>query len=966
MFANKSSKGVLVARYDYKDTMNLPQTEFPMRAGLTQSEPKRLDKWKGMDLYHQVVAKNEGNEPYVLHDGPPYANGPIHMGHVFNKVLKDIVVRYRSHRGYYSPYVPGWDCHGQPIEHMVEVTLGPEKMAKIDQPTLRRLCREWAEKYVDVQREGFIRLGVLGEWEDPYLTYARSYEVGIVEIFKQMYEAGAIYRGRKPIHWCSHCHTALAEAEIEYANEQSPSIYVAFKVDDGATGASLLKQPLTGREEIYDAWILIWTTTPWTLPANSGVTLADDATYVLVEFEGDCPAFAGKRLLLAEELVEKVAEELGASDYHLVKVADGTKIWRAKGEELLGLTYTHPTSDEMFGRVVTGAHVDLSTGTGAVHTAPGHGQEDYQMGLEYDLPLFMPVDDNGVFDQGAGRFAGLSVEEANPQIIAWLIEQGVLMGKKTITHSYPHCWRCHNPVIFRATYQWFVSMEATGLRAKALAEIGKINWYPTWAFNRMRAMVEDRPDWCISRQRSWGVPIPIFTCTSCGEIVATPATFDAVKALFEEEGSDGWFIREPSDYLPADTQCASCGAGVNELKQEKDILDVWFESGVSHTSVLRERDYLGAPAQLYLEGSDQHRGWFQSSLLTSVGTYGVAPFEGIMSCGFITDGEGYKMSKSRGNVIDPVKILETYGADVLRLWVGSIDSSTDAGIDDEIIQRVSESYRRIRNSFRFLLSNVADFSTADSVTYDNMLALDRWAMVRVMVLLEKVQAAYDEFRFHAAYHAVYDFIIRDLSAVYMDALKDRLYSEAPDSLKRRSAQTALLNILEVLVRVLSPILSFTCDEVWDYYPQGLRYPGRPEAVALAGWPEASDFKPQVSASEQKRIADEFVTLLDVREAVTKALEESECKKSQQAALVMSAPSAIIEVLRAQPEDLLTELFIVSAVELEQSEGTDITVAVHEAAGEKCPRCWNYLELGTDPSHPEVCGRCAEVLTSLGM
>jgi isoleucyl-tRNA synthetase len=939
-----------------------------MRAGLTQSEPKRLEKWKEMDLYHQIVAQNEGREPYILHDGPPYANGPIHMGHVFNKVLKDIVVKYHSQRGYYSPYVPGWDCHGQPIEHMVELTLGPEKMAKIDQPTLRRLCREWAEKYVGIQREGFIRLGVLGEWDNPYLTYARSYEVGNVEIFKQLYADGAIYRARKPIHWCSHCHTALAEAELEYSDESSPSVYVAFKLagaeDRGETEGTVRVEGI-GDGQLTDAWILIWTTTPWTLPANVAVALADDANYVLLELAGDNPGFAEKKLLVAEALAEQVAADLGASGFTLVQDEQG-ETWRARGRELLGLSYLHPIHEDMRGRVVTGAHVELSTGTGAVHTAPGHGQEDYQVGLEYQLPLLMPVDDNGVFDEGGGPFVGMQVDEANPAIIEWLRARGTLIGSKALTHSYPHCWRCHNPVIFRATYQWFVSMDPTGLRAKALAAIGKLNWYPAWASNRMRSMIEDRPDWCISRQRSWGVPIPVFTCDVCGEIVATPATFDAVMALFEREGSDGWFTHTPSEYLPASTTCEVCGASVEHLHPEKDILDVWWESGVSHTSVLRKRDYLHAPAELYLEGSDQHRGWFQSSLLTSVGAYGVAPYKGIMSCGFITDGEGYKMSKSRGNVIDPAEVLETFGADVLRLWVGSIDSATDAGIDNEIIQRTSESYRRIRNSFRFLLSNLYDFNVADIVAYDELLALDRWAVVRTQALFRKVTEGYDEFRFHVAYHAVYDFITRDLSAVYMDALKDRLYSDAPASLERRSAQTALANILEVLVRVLAPILSFTCDEVWDYYPEGLREPERPEAVALAGWPEAPDFAPPIPAADAERIADEFVTLLDVREAVTKALEESGFKKSQQAALVITAPAAISQVLAAQPVQLLPELFIVAEVALETGDGTDILVEVREADGEKCPRCWNYRELGSDPARPEVCARCARVLTELGV
>ncbi|MCL2530519.1 MAG: class I tRNA ligase family protein, partial [Coriobacteriia bacterium] len=708
----------------------------------------------------------------------------------------------------------------------------------------------------------------------------------------------------------------------------------------------------------------IWTTTPWTLPANTAVTLSDSAEYTLIELEGDNPSFAGKQLLVAVDLIQQLVEEVKASGYTVAKTNDGKSLWQAQGKELVDLIYAHPIHEDMTGRVVTGAHVDLSTGTGAVHTAPGHGQEDYQMGLEYNLPLLMPVDDNGVFDEGGGPFAGLAVDAANPQIVAWLDERGTLLSKERITHSYPHCWRCQSPVIFRATYQWFISMDATNLRGKALSEIGRLNWYPTWAANRMRAMVEDRPDWCISRQRSWGVPIPVFTCGKCGESVATTATFDAVMKLFGEKGSDAWFTSEPSEYLPSGTTCTACGANVQQLKPDNDILDVWFESGVSHTSVLRKRDYLGAPADLYLEGSDQHRGWFQSSLLTSVGAYDVAPFRGIMSCGFITDGEGYKMSKSRGNIIDPAKVMEEFGADVLRLWVGSIDSSTDAGIDNEIIKRTSESYRSIRNSLRFLLSNLDDFEIADTVDYESMFPLDRWALVRVKALLDKVTAAYEEYRFHVVYHAVYDFIKRDLSAVIMDALKDRLYSDAPKSLERRSAQTALANILEVLVRVMAPIMSFTCDEVWDYYPEGLRYPKRYEAVALSGWPEASDFTPQISESEAHRIADEFITILDVRDAVTKALENVQNKKSQQAALLITAPSAIHEVLLGQ-EKLLAEILIVSEVKLAAYDGIDIIVEVSEAPGEKCPRCWNYRELGTNPTYPEVCPRCADVLTIIG-
>ncbi|MBR2522574.1 MAG: isoleucine--tRNA ligase, partial [Coriobacteriales bacterium] len=585
---------------DYKSTMNLPKTDFSMKAGLPINEPKRLEKWEQMDLYHEVLKQNEGNEPFVLHDGPPYANGPIHIGHAFNKILKDIIVKYKSQRGHYAPYVPGWDCHGQPIEHIIENKLGPEKMKQIDKPTLRRLCREYAEKCVDLQREGFKRLGVGGEWDDPYLTYAHEYEAGNITLFKQLYETGAIYRGRKPIHWCMHCHTALAEAEIEYGDESSPSIFVRFKMDEVPSQFAA-----AGLEGECD--ILIWTTTPWTLPANTAVSLAPEAEYVIVQLDG-------MNLLMAEALVDSVAEIAGWQG-HSIFAVDGEPV-RVKGIDLAELTYTCPIRQDLKGKLIYGNHVTLDTGTGCVHTAPGHGQDDYLVGLEFDIALLMPVDDNGVLTEEAGQFAGLDVWSANPKIIDWLKEQGTLVAHVDISHSYPHCWRCHEPVIFRATDQWFVSMDGTGLRKEATDAIDSVQWYPSWASNRIGAMVADRPDWCISRQRSWGVPIPVFKCRKCGETVANAETFDAVIDLFTNEGADAWYTKDPSEYLPAGTCCPRCGC--EEVIPESDILDVWWESGVSHYSVCEQRDYLYRPADMYLEGSDQHRGWFQSSLLTSV------------------------------------------------------------------------------------------------------------------------------------------------------------------------------------------------------------------------------------------------------------------------------------------------------------------------------------------------------------
>ncbi|MDR3315309.1 MAG: isoleucine--tRNA ligase [Coriobacteriales bacterium] len=938
---------------DYKDTMNLPQTEFPMRAGLPVNEPKRLARWAEMDLYHKALEKNAGNPSYVLHDGPPYANGPIHIGHAFNKILKDIIVRYKTQRGFFAPYVPGWDCHGQPIEHMVETKLGQEKMARIDQPTLRRLCRDWATEHIDLQRDGFKRLGVIGEWDKPYLTYNPAYEAGNVQIFKEMYEQGAIYRGRKPIHWCRHCHTALAEAEIEYGDEVSPSIYVAFKlVDQKANKLPDSEQPLH---------VLIWTTTPWTLPANTAVALAPSAAYVAVKADG-------KALIMAEALLDTVAAAAGWQDYELVREPDG-ETWTARGRELEGLRYEHPVHKHMQGVIVTGEHVELSTGTGAVHTAPGHGQDDYQVGLDWNLPLLMPVDDNGIFDAGGGPFEGLGVDEANPVIIAWLRDRGSLIAQTDINHSYPHCWRCHNPVIFRATDQWFVSMDATGLRARAIIEIEKLNWYPDWAANRLRSMVEGRPDWCISRQRSWGVPIPVFKCASCSQTVATAETFDAVIELFKREGADAWFSRKPEEYLPADTRCAHCGS--KDFLPEKDILDVWWESGVSHTSVLETYDELSRPADLYLEGSDQHRGWFQSSLLTSVGTYGVAPYRGVMSCGFTVDEEGRKMSKSLGNGVDPADVIKESGADVLRLWVGSVDSSQDVSISKNILDRTSDAYRRFRNTFRFLLSNLYDFDEEqDFVRWDELGTIDRWALARLQQLAHEVDEAYDAFRFHAAYHAIYDYVITDLSAVYLDALKDRLYSDAPKSVGRRGAQTVLFNILEVLVRQLAPILSFTCDEVLENYPPGLRSEGFAQNVLLAGWPYDDDYTPAIPAGEAEGLLSDYRVALAVRDAVTRQLEtarnEKVMGKSQEARVTIRLAPIAHDELADLPQGTLEELFIVAEVELVSTDGLlEPEVSVEVAAGEKCPRCWNIRTLAEDPAHPEVCSRCAAVLTEIG-
>lgn len=943
----------------YKKTMNMFQASFPMKADLPKNEPKRLKKWEEMGLYWKVLDKNKDGKPFVLHDGPPYANGPIHVGHAFNKILKDFVVKSHAQRGYHTPYIPGWDCHGQPIEHMVETTLGKEKMAKISQPELRKLCHDWATKYVGIQRDGFKRLGVNADWEHPYLTYHHDFETADVEIFKKMYLNGSIYRGRKPIHWCSNCHTALAEAEIEYGDEVSPSIYVKFYFQE-------MPEAIKGAAEAAGCGdakcaVVIWTTTPWTLPANQAVCLAPEAPYVVALVDGEL-------LVVAEELADSVISVAGWQNVEFLQAA-GEKL-TFPGTALNGCTYVHPVCDGETGVVICGTHVTLDTGTGAVHTAPGHGVDDYKICQFNGIKdIKMPIDDEGRFYAGSCRWEGMTTDEANPKIIEWLDKQGSLVAHVDINHSYPHCWRCHKPVIFRATTQWFVSMDDTGLRDKAVDAIeNQVTWIPEWSHNRIGAMVSERPDWCISRQRSWGVPIPVFSCADCGEIVANEESFDAVIDLFGKEGADAWFIRKPSEYLPESVCCPKCGS--HHLQPEKDILDVWWESGVSHVGVLKHRASEGLtwPADMYLEGSDQHRGWFQSSLLTSVGAYGKPPYKSVMHCGFVVDENGEKMSKSKGNGVDPADICDKFGADVLRLWVASVDFSHDVRLGDNIIKQVSDAYRKFRNSLRFMLSNVVDFDDAnDAVTdWNELEPIDRYMMVKTARLVDEVTAAYEQYAFNTVYRLVYDFI-NDTSAVYMDVIKDRLYSDAAHSVRRRAAQTVLMNVIEVLVRILAPILTFTTDEAWECYPEAaLARAGRPESVQLAGWPSRDDFVPAIPADAQSA-ADAFERLFEVRDAVTKELENARTakiiNKSQEAALNVTVPADLFEILKAYDHTVFTELFIVSTVSFEC--GDEIAVKVSVAQGEKCPRCWNVTTLGGNSRYPGVCKRCGDVLELLG-
>ncbi len=932
----------------YNSTMNLPKTGFPMRAGLSASEPRRLATWNENKVYEQVLEKNEGHETFVLHDGPPYANGPIHIGHAMNKIAKDMINRYEMMQGREVVYVPGWDCHGQPIEHKVEEALGTERFNATPVSEIRAMCNDFAVENIELQKQGFRRLGVLGDWDHPYLTLYHVHDAADIEVFKAMFDKGMIYRGRKPVHWCTHCHTALAEAEIEYANEVSPSIYVRFELIDAPQELAASGMPVD---------VVIWTTTPWTLPANAAVALSPEADYVAVVSGGRLGIMARA---LWEQVFHGVAQDEEAA---LFVPAGASEPWCAHGADLVGITYRQPIFADVAGQIVTADYVTLEDGTGCVHTAPGHGVDDYYTGMRYGLDVVMPVDDDGRYYEGdaygtGGPFSGLSTAEADPKIIDWLDERGALVAAKRIDHSYPHCWRCKEPTIFRATDQWFVSMDETGLREQALDAVrNHVTWYPERAANRIGAMIEGRPYWCISRQRNWGVPIPSFTCADCGEKVMNDDTLDAVIALFHEKGSDAWFTDAPADYLGDACVCPSCGG--HHLKPDRDILDVWWDSGVSWKAVCEARPELTYPADVYLEGSDQHRGWFQSSLLTSVGANGHAPYKAVVSQGFTLDGQGRKMSKSLGNVIDPNAVCDEMGADIVRLWVASVDTASDVAIDHEILARTADAYRRFRNTFRFLLGELeGDFEPArDGVPFDELEPLDKLMVARLTQVQAEVDDAYAAYEFNRAYRALYDFVVTELSNVYLDALKDRLYCEAPAAPARRSAQTVLAELLSMLLRDLQPILAFTCDEVMAYAPAGCR-DGQTFA-AMLDWYQAP-----ITIDAARDYGRTLDAALELRAAVTKALEDARAAgtltKSQAARIVATAPEEAFALLTGEHACDLAEFFIVSEVEL--ARGDEFTAQVEPARGERCDRCWNYREsTGAHGAHAHVCARCADAL-----
>ena len=922
---------------DYKETLNLPKTSFPMRGNLPKKEPETLSYWNEINLYKKLLESHKCDCKFILHDGPPYANGHIHIGHALNKILKDIVIKSKAMQGYFTPFVPGWDCHGLPIERAVFKEIKKRK-DEVDPIEVRKKCRQYAEKWIKTQKEEFVRLGVLGDWENPYITMDPSYQATILRELGKFYEKGLVYRAKKPVYWCPTCVTALAEAEIEYGEETSPSIYVAFKVTNGK-----------GKLD-EGTYLVIWTTTPWTLPANVAVALHPDLEYVVLESEG-------KRYLVAKELAEDFSEKTGISN-NAVKTF--------KGSDLEGIEYEHPFVDRK-GKTVLADYVSSDTGTGLVHIAPGHGEEDYQVGLKYNLPVIVPVDDYGRFtDEAPEWIRGMKIWDANDKILEKLKETGHLLYAGKITHSYPHCWRCKKKVIFRATPQWFISMDKgqPTLRKVALDEIEKVKWIPAWGKTRIRNMVEQRPDWCISRQRIWGVPIVAFYCKSCGEVIYSKELADHVADIFEKESADAWYEESASELLPEGFTCPKCGG--KEFEKEMDILDVWFDSGSSHAAVLEKREELSSPADLYLEGSDQHRGWFQASLLESCGTRGRAPYRSVLTHGFTLDEKGYKMSKSLGNVISPNDIVKRFGADILRLWVASENFTEDVRISENILKKIAESYKKIRNTFRFMLGNLYDFTPDKALNYDELEEIDKWAINRFFNLKNEIIRAYNDYKFNKVYRMVYEYCSNELSAIYLDILKDTLYCEHPDSKKRRSAQTAIYRILEGLTILIAPILSFTAEEVYSHIPGKEK-----ESVFLEEFPPYCE-------DRDGEVLETWNRLIEIKKAVNKGLEKARSedliRHSLEAKVTVYAEGSDYDLLQRYALQL-PYIFITSQAEVKPlseapetavfDEDTGIKVFVERAKGNKCERCWMYSEtVGKDSEYPDVCERCARVLREL--
>ena len=978
---------------DYKSTLNLPQTAFPMKGNLPNREPEFVERWMKQGLYERIQASRAGKPLYVLHDGPPYANGHIHIGHALNKILKDIIVKSRTMEGMQAPYVPGWDCHGLPIEHQVTKQLG-EKKKDVSPTELRRQCREYADKFWNIQRDEFQRLGVLGDWDRPYLTMDKAYEATIIREFGKFVEQGGVYKGLKPVLWCTQDQTALAEAEVEYMDHVSPSIYVKFPFD----AASKERLSLAGLEGIEKVSIVIWTTTPWTLPANQAIAMHPEIDYAFVRV-GD------EVLVMAEKLVEEVSQKCQLTDVTILstrKGKDGFEGLKCRRPFILSveegadarfpfrlstktpLVLTSSSENHPWAQILLGDFVTLEQGTGCVHIAPGHGMDDYQLASKYNTPsstsenvlekylqVLVPVDDYGRFTNEVEEFAGQHVFKADPHIVETLMHLGVLLGHGSVTHSYPHCWRCKKPVIFRATQQWFVSMDKGRLRERALEEIDRVQWIPERGRERIYGMIKNRPDWCLSRQRIWGTPIPGFTCAECQTSLINPQIIERIAGLVSEHGSDVWFERSARELLPDGTACATCGA--TAFNKEQDILDVWLESGVSHAAVVKQQGEDWWPASLYLEGSDQHRGWFHSALLSSVTTDGRAPYRAVLTHGFVVDGQGKKMSKSAGNVVAPQDVIKQHGAEILRLWVAAQDYQEDLRISSQILKQLVEAYRKIRNTCRYLLSNVYDFDPhKHHVEISRLPELDRWALLRFNNLIRRVRKGYEEFDFRQIVHELDYFCSVDMSATYLDILKDRLYTFPPDSPLRRGSQMVLFQIVTGLARLMAPILSFTAEDVWDVVPGKATSPATGDSVHLSTFPEP------VALPDEAELDANWKRLLAIRTVVLSALEQQRREKvigsSLEARVVLNVVPALHGFLQAY-ENELPALFIVSQVVIRPAEnpsgeihlGSDealgMSVNVVKAEGEKCERCWNYrASVGSAPEHPTLCDRCIEAVT----
>jgi len=923
---------------DLKKTVHLPKTDFAMKANLPAREPETLARWEAMDLYRRIREARAGRPRYVLHDGPPYANGNIHLGHALNKLLKDFIVKSKTMAGFDAPYIPGWDCHGLPIEIKVDEQLGSKK-ASMTAAEVRGECRKYAQKFVDLQSKDFQRLGILGRWDDPYLTMTAGYEATIAETFVEFLDRGYVFKGLKPVNWCLNCRTSLAEAEIEYENHTSPSIWVRFPL---LSEAGAIDEALRG----WRTFGLIWTTTPWTIPANLAISYHP-------KFEYSAVAVGKEAYLVASELVEQTAAAAGWTEYSILA--------KFPGERMEGARFQHPfLNRESVG--ILGEHVTLEQGTGAVHTAPGHGQEDYVVGLKYKLPVYCPVDGAGKLFQAEGAagelpeaLLGKTVWQANPVVIALLEEYGALVAQRKLEHSYPHCWRCHKPTIFRATEQWFIGMERNGLRERTLEAIAKVKWLPEWGEGRISNMIATRPDWNVSRQRVWGVPIPVFYCESCNTPLTEKAKLTPVIERFRRETADAWYRCTPAELLGEGVRCASCGGA--EFRKETDILDVWFDSGASHLAVL-EPNGLGWPADMYLEGGDQYRGWFHSSLLIGVGLRGGAPYREIVTNGWTLDEQGRAMSKSLGNTIEPERVIKKYGADVLRLWVASIEYSDDVRLSDTILERLAEAYRKMRNTMRYALGAIHDFDPARHAP-SRLTGIDGWIVSRAKALVERTLANYAAYRFHWAYQDIYQFCVNDLSAVYFDVSKDRLYTAAADSPERRGAQAALYRVAHALVRLMAPLLAFTAEEAWAF----LKRADEPDSVHLTEFPGIEEF----TGLAPEALAD-WEGLLAVRERVTKALEVARQEKligaPLEAQVHLQAGGALYDLLGRHAAEL-PGLFIVSAVELKPGSGDDLAVHVARAEGVKCERCWKFkTDVGADPEFSILCFSCSRIVAEM--